>query len=167
MSGKAIPTKVAVYKAVCISMSLCGCEAWTPYRRHIKALEAFHIRCLQTILGVRWWQKIPHVEISKASITPIEHLLVQRQLHWLVHVIRLRDNRLPRRLLYGELSQGQRSVGRPKKRFSDHIRITLQKCNIQLSDLEASASKRDAWRTVCEAVLSNLMNGWISDSMKR
>ena len=120
MSGKAIPTKVAVYKAVCISMSLCGCEAWTPYRRHIKALEAFHIRCLQTILGVRWWQKIPHVEISKASITPIEHLLVQRQLHWLVHVIRLPDNRIPRRLLYGELSQGQRSVGLLKKRFSDY-----------------------------------------------
>ena len=35
-------TKVAVYKAVCISILLCGCETWTPYRRHIKALEAFH-----------------------------------------------------------------------------------------------------------------------------
>ena len=70
-----------------------------------------HIRCLQTVLGVRWW---PHVELfSKANITPVEHLLVQRQLRLLGHVIRLPDNRLPRRLLYGELSQGQRAVGRP------------------------------------------------------
>ena len=92
---------------------------------------------------------------------------MQRQLRWLGHVIRLPDNRLPRRLLYGELSQGQSSVGRPKKRFSDYIRITLQKCNIQLSNLDASASGRDVWRTVCEAGLNNFMNGWISDSMKR
>ena len=128
----------------------------------------FHIRCLQTILGVRWWQKVSHVELfSKANITPVEHLLVQRQLRWLGYVIRLPDNRLPRHLLYGELSQGQRSFGRPKKRFSDYIKITLQKCNIQLSDLEASASDRDVWRTVCEADLNNFMNDWINISMKR
>ena len=161
----AISTKLAVYKAVCISVLLYGCEAWTPYRRHIKTLEAFHIRCLQTILGVRWWQKVPHVELfSKVNITPVEHLLVQRQLRWLGHVIRLPDNRLPRRLLNGELSQGQRSVGHPKRRFSDYIRITLQKCNIQLSDLEASATEMSGGLCVKRAYS---MNGWINTSMKR
>ena len=50
----AIPTKVAVYRAVCVSVMLYGCEAWTLYRRHIKAFEAFHICSLQTILGIRW-----------------------------------------------------------------------------------------------------------------
>ena len=38
---------------------------------------------------------------------------------------------------------------------------------MQLSDLEASASDRDVWRTVCEAGLNNFMNDWISTSMKR
>ena len=36
--------KVAVYRAVCISVMLYGCETWTLYRRHVKAIEAFHIR---------------------------------------------------------------------------------------------------------------------------
>ena len=36
----AIPTKVAVYRAVCVSVMLYGCETWTLYRRHIKAIEA-------------------------------------------------------------------------------------------------------------------------------
>ena len=43
---------------------------------------------------------------------------------------------------------------------------TFQKCNIQPSELEASARDRDVWRTVCEAGLSDFMNGWASTSMK-
>jgi len=45
-------TKIAVYKAICVSILLYGCELWTPYRRHIKTLEAFHIRCLKSIIGI-------------------------------------------------------------------------------------------------------------------
>ena len=137
----AIPTKVAVYKAVSVSVLLYGCGAWTLYRRHIKALEAFHMHSLQSILGVCWWHRVPHTELLKRSVTtPVEHLLLQRQLCWLGHVIRMPENRLPRRLLYGELSSGQRYVGRPKKRFIDHIRINLRKCHIKQCYLETLAS---------------------------
>jgi len=48
-----VSTKVAVYKAICLSILLYGCESWIPYRRHIKALEAYYIRCLQSIHGNR------------------------------------------------------------------------------------------------------------------
>ena len=48
----AIATKIAVYKAICIFILLYSCESWTPYRRHIKTLEAFHIRCLKSILDI-------------------------------------------------------------------------------------------------------------------
>ena len=137
------------------------------YRRHIKAFKAFHIRSLQSILGIRWWQKIPHTELfEKAGITPAEHLLLQRQLRWLRHVIRMPDNRLPRRLLYGKLTAGQRSVGRPKKRFIDHIKANLLKCNSKPSDLEVLASDRDIWRTVCDIHLRSFLNGWITTSLK-
>jgi len=102
-----VATKVAVYKAICISILLYGCESWVPYWRHIKALEAQHIRCLQSILNVRWWHKKTHTEIHHlAKIDSAEHLLLQRQLRWLGHVIHMPSNRLPRRLLYGELLSG-------------------------------------------------------------
>ena len=34
-----------------VSRPLYGSETWTPYEMHIRTLEAFHIRCLQRILG--------------------------------------------------------------------------------------------------------------------
>jgi len=111
-----------------------------------------------------------HTELfEKAGITPAESLLLQRQLvRWLRHVIRMpNNNRLPRRLLYGELTVGQHSVGRPKKRFIDNIKANLLKCNIKPSDLEALASSRDIWRTVCDSGLRSFLTGWITASEER
>jgi len=90
-------------------------------------------------------------------------LLLQRQLRWLGHVIRM----LPRRLLYGELTVGQRLVGRRKKRFIDRIKANLLTCNIKPSELEALTSDRDTWRTVCDTGLRSLLTGWITASEER
>ena len=60
-------TKVAVYKAMCISVLLYGSESWTLNRHRFKALEAYHIKCLQTILGVRWWHKVTHSDLRRRA----------------------------------------------------------------------------------------------------
>ena len=149
-----ISTKIAVYHAICVSTLLYGCESWVPYRRHIRALEAHHIRSLQKILGLRWWHRITHVEIRRrASSYLLEYFLLLRQLRWLGHVIRLLTNRLPRRVLYGELLHGKRHRGAPKKRYSDHIKATLKKCNIPFESLESLAADRSKWKDTCKAGL--------------
>ena len=50
----------------------------------------FIIRCLKSIIGIHWWHKVIHVEIRHraAGIDSAEHLLLQRQLRWVGHVIR-------------------------------------------------------------------------------
>jgi len=119
-------------------------------------LEAFHIRCLQSILGIRWWHRKTHMETrNTANTESIEHLLLQRQLRWLGHVVRMPSNWLPRRLLYGELLIGQRPVGRPKLRYSDHIKSVLWKCDIPEADLEQLAADRDSWRSTCATGLES------------
>jgi len=35
-------TKVSDYYAICLSILLYGCENWTPYRCHVKTLEAHY-----------------------------------------------------------------------------------------------------------------------------
>ena len=49
----------------------------------------------------------------------IEILLVISRLSWLGHVFRMEDNRPVKSLLYGELTEGTRPVGRPKLRYKN------------------------------------------------
>ena len=150
-----IHTKIVVYNAVVISTILYGCKTWVPYRRHIRLLESFHIRRLQLILGLRWWHKVTQSEIrSRAGIPSIESMLLNRQLRWLGHVIRMPHNRLPHCVLYGQLQLGRRSVGGQNKRFKDHIKSILKRCNIPFSRLETLASERATWRSTCAFGLS-------------
>ncbi|KAI8496709.1 hypothetical protein Bbelb_253640 [Branchiostoma belcheri] len=46
-------------------------------------------------------------------------ILRRNRLRWLGHVARMDDNRLSKKILYGELSQGSRPRGRPKLRFKE------------------------------------------------
>ena len=69
-----ITTKVAVYKAICISTLLYGCESWTPCRRHIKLLEAFHTQCLRTMFNIHWWHHVTNVDCK--TTTKSCHLLI-------------------------------------------------------------------------------------------
>ena len=159
MSGNqnhTIHTKVALYNAVIISTILYGCKTWVPYRRHIRLLETFHIRRLQLILGLRLRHKVTHSEIrSRAGIPSIESMLLHNQLFWLGHVIRKRHSRLSHRVLYGQLRLGHRSVGGQMKRFKDHIKSILKKCNIPISRLEVLASNRATCRSTCAFGMSH------------
>ena len=49
---------------------------------------------------------------------------------------------LPHCVLYGQLRLGHRSVGGQRKRFKDHIKSILKKCNIPFSRLETLSSKK-------------------------
>ncbi|CAH1231299.1 Hypp378 [Branchiostoma lanceolatum] len=147
-----VTTKVAVYRAVCLSILLYASESWTLYRRHFRTLEQFHTRCLQRILGLKWWHKVPHTEIRRrANIEPLETILLHRQLRWVGHTIRMPPNRLPRQIFYGELSRGKRSVGGQQKRLKDQLKANLKEYNIKPAELEGLAESRSQWSQRCSA----------------
>ena len=142
-----LSTKVQVYAAVCISTLLYGAETWTCYRPHLRQLEQFHINCLQKILGLSWQDRLPHTHIlERTNCTSIEALITQRQLRWVGHVIRMPDDRLPKQILYGQLKDGRRRPGGPKKRFKDQVKSQMKKCHIPPANLENTANDRMAWK---------------------
>ena len=150
-------TKSAVYHAVCISILLYGAESWTPYRRHIKLLESFHMRCLKRILGITWKDKVTHSDIlHRTQSTTIETTLSKQHLRWLGHTIRMPESRLPRQLLYGQLAEGIRSAGGQRKRFKDFSKALLKKCDIRPASLEHLAADRPTWRRTCNSGVAHV-----------
>ena len=150
-------TKAAVYRAVCLSTLLYGSETWTPCQRHFRTLEAFHIRCLQRILGVSWEDRVPYAEVFDRTHTQsIALLLAQKHLRWVGHVIRMPAHRLPRQILYGQLLDDQRSAGGPKKRYKDHLKTLLKQCNIPPTALESLAADRNTWSSSCNQGTTHL-----------
>ncbi|XP_044171386.1 uncharacterized protein LOC114973897 [Acropora millepora] len=124
-------TKLKVYQAVVLPSLLYACETWTTYSRHIKQLNAFHMRCLRSLLHIKWQDKVPDTEVlQRAEMEGIHAILLRHQLRWAGHVHRMDDCRLPKRLFYGELSTGKRTTGRPKKRYKDTLKEVLKLCTI-------------------------------------
>ena len=115
-----VNTKMQVYKACVLSTLLYSSESWTSYAAQERRLNTFHLRCLRRILGIKWQDRIPNTDVlEQAGLPTIFTLLSQRRLRWLGHVRRMEDGRIPKDLLYGELSEGSRPRGRPRLRFKD------------------------------------------------
>ena len=55
----------------------------------------------------------------------VHTLLKLAQLRWTGHVTRMPDERLPKKVLYGELQEGKRSQGGQKKRYKDTLKALL------------------------------------------
>ena len=145
-----LETKISVYRSVVTSTLLYGAEAWTLYRRHIRKLDQYHMRCLRSIAGIMWQDKVPNTEVlDRCQISGIEAILLRTQLRWAGHLRRMPDNRLPKAVFYGQLASGERSRGRPLKRYKDCLKANLLDCRIDPSTWESSASDRSLWRTLC------------------
>ena len=142
-----LTTKIALYRAVVISTLLYGAESWTTYRRHLSSLETFHQRCLRNILRVKWEDKVANTEVlAKAGCSSIEAFVRKRQLQWAGHVLRMNNSRLPKVVFYSELKEGQRQMGRPRKRYRDSLAETLAKSHIGRDTFEKTAADRTKWR---------------------
>ncbi len=67
-------------------------------------------------------------------------LLKKAQLRW--------DERLPKRLLYGELSEGRRSTGSQRKRYKESLKSSLKAFDINNESWESLAAERVTWRSL-------------------
>ena len=57
------------------------------------------------------------------------------------------DNRLPKRIFYGELATGKRTTGGQYKHYKDTLKASLKNFNIDPDIWENLASIRTTWRS--------------------
>lgn len=70
-----------------------------------------------------WWQiYVSDIDIIERSrSTRMDSLVIQRQLRWSDHVVRMEDDRILKNLLYDELAEGKRPAHKPKLMYKDCI----------------------------------------------
>ena len=66
------------------------------------------------------------------------------------------DERLPKKVLYGELQEGKRSQGGQKKRYKDTLKASLKDFNISTESWEQAAQDRTKWRCLINKDASQL-----------
>ena len=107
--------KGRIYQAAVRSVLLYGSETWPVRSEDIRRLATFDHRCLRNIAGV-WWEhrmnnsKVRHMVLG-AQARSISELMTLHRLRWLGHVLRMPEDRLPRRALF---SQPHSSWKRPR-----------------------------------------------------
>ena len=101
------------------------------------------MRCLRRTCNIRWQDRVSNTDIlEKCELTSIEALLVQSQLRWAGHVIRMSDDRISKALLYGQLKDCGRRAGRPRLRYKHNLKRNLKVCKVDMKTWEADAANR-------------------------
>ena len=102
---------------------------------------------MRKLLKIKWQDKIPDTEVlKKAEMQSMYTVLKLAQLRWNGHVIRKLDERLPKKIFYGELQQGKRSQGGQKKRYKDTLKASLNDLDIPIGSWEQTAQERSKRR---------------------
>lgn len=77
--------------------------------------------------------------LKRAGIQSLYPILRSRRLRWLGYVVRMDISRIHKHILYGELSEDARNVGRLKLRFKDQCKTYTMEFSINVVNWDAVA----------------------------
>nr|VZI37212.1 unnamed protein product [Spirometra erinaceieuropaei] len=145
--GLQLSTKLKMYKAVILPTLLYGAETLTVYTRQARRLNHFHLNCLRRILRLNWQDRIPDTDVlERTGMLSIYSVLRQMQLRWSGHLVRMDDERLPKRLFYGDVATGSRRQGGQIRRYKDTLKSSLKRLQINPTNWEELVRDRPTWR---------------------
>ena len=122
-------------------------------------LDAFHHRCVRTILGItnrhQWEQRITSDAVRQrwGDTRTVTQMVAARRMEWLGHLARMPTHRTPQKCLFGWLPQS-RPQGGPKKRWRDVIKADLKDLNLPEANwFKSACASRAEWRATYREVL--------------
>jgi len=111
----------------------------------------FENRVLRIIFGPRTyyvtgdWRKLHTEGLNDVYCSPnIVRVMKSRRMRWAVHVARMGERSGLYRVLVGK-PEGKRSLGRPRRRWEDNIKMDLQEVRCGHMDWIELAQDRERW----------------------
>jgi hypothetical protein len=120
----------------------------------------FENRVLRKIYGPKRdevtgeWRKLHNEELHNLYSSPdIIRQVKSRRMRWVGHVARMGEERKVYKVLVGK-PEGKRSLGRPRRRWEDGVRMDLEEIGLEGVDWIRLAQNRDWWRAAVNAVMN-------------
>jgi len=124
--------KIKIYRTMILPVVLYGCETWSLTLREERRLRVFENRVLRRVFGPKRdevtgkWRKLHNEELNDLySLPNIVRVVKSRRMRWAGHVARMGEGRGVYRVLVGK-PERKRSLGRPRRRWEDNIKMDLQ-----------------------------------------
>lgn len=139
-------TKMTIYKAIVEPILTYGCECWQFSRKDKKAIETVEMDYLRRACGISKIEHIPNIEIRRQTgrIHTSADRVETKQLMWYGHLMRMKEERWPKRALQYEPSNRRRR-GRPEMQWKEGINQTMADRAIE----EEEWRDRKKWRSKC------------------
>ena len=84
--------------------------------------------------------------LERTGLPSVKDFLIRKNLRWTGHLMRMSPDRLPKQVIYSQLSSGHRKRGRPRLRFKDTVKINLTLRDIKIDSWTSPSQQRDKWR---------------------
>jgi hypothetical protein len=119
-------TKNHLIESIFIPTLCYRCQTWALTQKHHHKLITSEMRCLRQATGISLTDKQRNENIrQKLGIEPVMQFIKRQQIKWYGQLQRMSMISLPYRT-YNELADGFRAKGRPRKRWRDDIKDTMQ-----------------------------------------
>ncbi len=134
----------AQWAEVCAGL-MVNCSEWLVYKiLQCTILMNCLLNCLRRICGISLRDHVPNVDIlNRCDTLSVESQLQGKRLRWLGHVFRMPNDRLPKKLLFGQV-KGLCPPGCPRSSFND---VALHDCQTRgISTLYRDVQDRLLWK---------------------
>ena len=140
-------TKIRILEATVMTVVKYSSEAWTLRKADENLLDVFQRNCLRIVLGTRLTDRISNSRLyEKCGSIPLSGAIMKERLRWLGHVLRVKDDRLPKIVLFGQPSGATRKAGRPCLGWEDVINKDLKEMGTSWEGVKREALNRLGWR---------------------
>ena len=146
-----LPAKAAIFNQVFTPTLLYGHESLTLNNERRARLKACEMSFIRTALGVSLREETRNSDLRDrfGSRAPLLYRLEQSQLKWYGHVLRMAEDRLPKRTLEAKMV-GKRPVGKPRKRWLSSICELLKRLGVSEGQARVMAQDRRQWKKLIE-----------------
>ena len=124
-----------------------GSEALALRKADEDLLDVFQWNCLRIVLGTRLTDRISNNRLyKKCGSIPLSWAIMKERLRWLGHVVRMKDDRFPKIVLFGQPCRTKLTAGHPRPGWEDVVKKDLKDMGTLWDGVKREALNRLGWR---------------------